>query len=298
MTTETRLKRSELEKFTLAEVVDDERVKNRFVELYNSRSLKKNGEAEYIQATESFMRAIQEDDNLRDCTTLSLYNAFLDMAVYSVNVAKQAKPLAYLLWNSVNVGTKQKKQYEKRAHLEISPYGELAIRQQRGQIAYCDDPTLVYEGDEYSGIYYSKGMKAVDYRRTHKSNKIIGAFLKIVRPDGSVDYSEMTEEKMDRLRKYSEKKNKRGNPDGKANALYSSGEGGTADAGFWVAKLVKHAFSTYPRIDNPHANATFKTQEIEVEDTEDLYGVDDDKEAEDIEAEDVTNETTKENESF
>jgi len=271
MTTETRISRKELEKFTLTQVVDDERVRNRFVELYNSRSLRKNGEAEYIQATESFMRAIQEDNNLQQCTTLSLYSAFLDMAVYGVNVAKQSKPLAYLLWNNINIGTKQQPNYEKRAALAISPYGELAIRQQRGQIKSADNPIIVYEGDEYSGVYYSNGQKAVDYRPLNKSNRILAAFVKINRIDGTTDFVEMDMKGINRLKGYSERKNR-----GSANDLYTS-DGGQIDAGFLVAKLIKHAFSSYPRIDNPHANAIFETQENDVEDTQDIYGVDDDQ---------------------
>ena len=293
MTTETRIKRSELEKFTVAEVVDDDRVRNRFVELYNSRSIKKNGEAEYIQATESFMRAIQEDTNLKQCTTLSLYNAFLDMAIFGVNVAKQSKPLAYLLWNSVNVGTKDKPKYEKRANLEISPYGELAIRQQRGQIKYADNPVIVYEGDEYSGVYYKNGMKMIDYTPSKKKDKgkIVAAFLKIVRTDGTIDFAEIDMQGVERLKGYSARKNR-----GDANALYTSNKG-QIDSGFLTAKLVKHAFKTYPRIDNPNVNAVFETQQIEneVEETEDLYGVDEETgEIEETQAEEVQPEDDKE----
>ena len=291
MTTETRIKRSELEKFTVAEVVDDDRVRNRFVELYNSRSIKKNGEAEYIQATESFMRAIQEDNNLKQCTTLSLYNAFLDMAIFGVNVAKQSKPLAYLLWNSVNVGTKDKPIYEKRANLEISPYGELAIRQQRGQIKYADNPVIVYEGDDYSGVYYKGGQKCVDYKPNHKSTKIVAGFLKIVRLDGTIDFAEIDLQGIERLKGYSARKNR-----GDANALYTSNKG-QIDSGFLTAKLVKHAFKTYPRIDNPNVNAVFETHQIEneVEETEDLYGVDEETgEIEETQAEEVQPEDDKE----
>lgn len=296
MTTETRIKRSELEKFTVAQVVDDDRVRNRFVELYNSRSIRKNGEAEYIQATESFMRAIQEDANLQQCTTLSLYNAFLDMAIYGVNVAKQAQPLAYLLWNNVKTGKKSKDNkdiYEKRATLAISPYGELAIRQQRGQIKYADNPVIVYEGDEYSGIYYKNGTKMIDYAPSKKKDKgkIVAAFLKIVRTDGTIDFAEIDLQGIERLKGYSARKNR-----GDANALYTSNKG-QIDSGFLTAKLVKHAFKTYPRIDNPNVNAVFETQQIEneVEETEDLYGVDEETgEIEETQAEEVQPEDDKE----
>lgn len=290
MTTETRISRKELEKFSLTQVVDDERVKKRFVELYNSRSVSKTGEAEYIQATESFMRAIQEDKNLQQCTTLSLYNAFLDMAVYGITVAKQAQPLGYLLWNSVNVGTKQKPEYEKRATLAISPYGELAIRQRMGQIKHADDPVIVYEEDDYTGIYYKDGKKMIDYKpaRKRKNNNIVAAFLKITRLDGTVDFSELDAHGVERLKGYSARKNR-----GEASALYSSNNG-QIDEGFLKAKLIKHAFRSYPRVDIPASNAVFETQK-EVEDVEDLYGVDEETgEIETPQVEDVEPEDDKE----
>lgn len=275
MTTETRLTRKELEKLTITQIVDDDRVKGRFVELYNARTRTADGMAQYAQATESFIRAIQEDPNLQQCTALSLYNAFMDMAFYGINVAKQSKPLAYLLWNNVNVGTKDEKRYEKRANLEISPYGEMSIRQMMGQIKYADDPVIVYEEDEYSGIIYENGQKTVRYKKNlrSKSRKIIAAFMKIVRNDGSTDFVEMDIHQVNRLKGYSERKNR-----GVANALYSSNSG-QIDEGFLKAKLIKHAFSAYPRINTSNSKAVFSTDKVdEPEMPSDVYGLDDEPE--------------------
>lgn len=272
MTTETRLKRSEVEKLTIAQIVDDKRVKNRFVELYNSRSRTNEGLAMYVQATESFMRAIAEDPNLQQCTPLSLYNAFLDCSFYGIHVAKGSKPLAYLLWNNVNVGTKEEKRYEKRANLEISPYGELAIRQSLGQIKYADDPVIVYKDDEYSGIVYENGQKTVRYKKDMKSKDktIVAAFIKITRPDGSTDFVEMDTTAIKRLEGYSNRKNfNKG-----ANALYTS-NAGQIDEGFLKAKLIKHAFSAYPRINAANSMAQFTTDKVE--ETTDIYGLDEEE---------------------
>lgn len=302
MTAETRIKRSEVEKMTIAQIVDDNRVKDRFVELYNARTGSTSGVAFYALTIESFIRAIQEDTNLSQCTPMSFYSAFLDMAYYGINVTKSSKPQAYLLWNSVNVGTKEKPIWQKRANLEISPYGELFIRQSMGQIKHADNPVIVHEGDEYSGVYYKDGQKTVDYKPNRKSTKIVAAFMRIERIDGTVDYAEIDLDKMKRLAGYSERKNKRNNPDGKANALYSS-NAGQPDEGFMVAKLIKHAFSTYPRAPkNPNLQAVFTTEK---EDTaENVYGVDEETGevtngpvVEECEAEDVTTEENK-NETF
>ena len=294
MTTETRIKRSEVEKMSIAEIVDDNRVKDRFVELYNARTGSTSGIAFYALTIESFIRAIQEDTNLSQCTPMSLYSAFLDMAYYGINVTKSSKPQAYLLWNNVNVGTAIAKNYQKRARLEISPYGELFIRQSMGQIKHADNPVIVHEGDEYSGVYYKDGQKTVDYKPAKvKSTKIVAAFMRIERVDGSVDYAEITLDRMKQLAGYSERKNKQGNADGKANALYSS-NAGQPDEGFLVAKLIKHAFSTYPRAPkNPNLQATFTTEKEDA--AEDVYGVDEEtgevtngSVVEECEAEDVT----------
>ena len=297
MTTETRIKRSEIEKLTLSQIVDDDRVKTRFVELYNARNRSKDGAAFYTLATESFIRCIQEDKNLQECTPVSLYNAFLDMSFYGVNVSKQTQPLAYLLWNNVNVGAKDKPRYEKRATLAISPYGELAIRQNLGQVKYAESPIIVYEDDEYSGIYVKGGIKMVDYRKNMKSKNrnIVAAFMKIIKTDGSVDYVEVDMSQIERLKGYSSRKNR-----GEANALYTSNSG-QIDEGFLIAKLIKHAFKAYPKVSNPALSAVFESENPEVEDTQDIYGVDDDNEptvepqteeytVEDATAEDVSDE--------
>jgi recombinational DNA repair protein RecT len=286
MTTETRLKRSEVEKLTLTQIVDDERVKSRFVELFNARNRTKDGAALYTMATESFLRAIQEDQNLQQCTPISLYNAFLDMAYYGITVAKAAQPLAYLLWNNVNTGTKESPAWEKRATLTISPYGELAIRQSMNQIKHADNPIVVYEDDEYSGIVYKDGQKTVNYKKNLKSKnrKIVAAFIKITRHDGSIDFVETDMAQIARLAGYSNRKNfNKG-----ANALYSS-NAGQIDEGFLTAKLIKHAFKTYPRVNNPHSAAAFQTEQVEteVEEVEDIYGMDDDSEIPAADVEDV-----------
>lgn len=295
MTTELKLTRKEVEAMSLKDLIDNQKVESKFVELYNSRSRTAEGRAMFILMKESFVRSVSEDPNLQQCTTLSLYNSILDMAFYGIHVAKGSKPLAYLLWNNVNVGTKDDKRYEKRAYLEISPYGELSIRQALGQIKYADDPVIVYENDEYSGIVYENGQKTVKYKKNTKSEsrKIIAAFMKITRMDGSVDFTEMDMASVKRLAGYSNRKNfNKG-----ANALYTSNDG-QIDEGFLKAKLIKHAFSSYPRVSNPNTQAQFVTEKIET--AQDIYGLEDAEEQEVPEAqvEEATAQVINANESF
>ncbi len=77
-------------------------------------------------------------------------------------------------------------------------------------------------------------------------------FIRIVRADGTVDWHWMMEGDIKRLEAYSFKNNQNWNPqtrqkEGKANALYTSSEGGI-DPGFLESKLIKHAFDGYPKV--------------------------------------------------
>jgi len=276
MSTELRLKRTELEKMSLTQIVDDDRVKKRFVSLYNARTNRSDGAKFYDLTVESFIRTITESEELRKCTALSLYSAFIDMAHFGINVAKNPQPLGYLLWDNVKVsGGQDNPVYERRARLEISPYGEIAIHQNMSQIKYADNPVIVYEDDEYEE-YLKEGKKCIDYRKNFnsKSHKIKAAFLKIVRSDDSVDFATIDMRQVERLKGYSERKNR-----GAANKLYTSNDG-QPDEGFLTAKLIKHAFKSYPRIPKATMSAaTFVTDKVEedVEDTDDIYGVEDEK---------------------
>jgi recombinational DNA repair protein RecT len=290
-----RIKRTEIEKMNIVEIADDERVKTRFVQTYNTGHMTTIGEAFYTQAKESFLRVVAEDQNLRQCTPLSLYSAFLDMATLGINVAKISRPLAYLLWYNINVGTKTEPRWERRAVLEISPYGELSVMQNLGQIKYADNPVIVYEGDEFEELY-ENGQKQVKYKKMNKSTKIIAGFIKIVRNDGTYDFYSLDLQKMKRLEGYSERKNKQGNAGGEANKLYSSNNG-QPDEGFFTAKLIKHAFRAYPRSPKLSAiNAQFQTDKMEPEHVEDPYGVDND--VEDVTPTEIYTEPKEENTHF
>ena len=112
-----------------------------------------------------------------------------------------------------------------------------------GQVRYVDNPVVCYEGDTFSpGLV--DGVKTVTYQAAcpRKSNKVIGGFIRIVRADGTVDWHWMMEGDIKRLEAYSYKNNQRWNPqtrqkEGKANALYTSNEGGI-DPGFLESKLI------------------------------------------------------------
>ncbi|MFL5809216.1 MAG: recombinase RecT [Flavisolibacter sp.] len=182
-----------------------------------------------------FMKLIQETKALQECSKLSLYGCFMDVAVSGLSFDPSFKHL-YLVPFNTNVGSRDKPKWEKRAQLQISGYGELLLRQKQGQIKYADNPVLVYDGDEFS-FGTRNGIGFVDHisKLPRKSDKIIACYLRIVRIDGSVDFKVITEDDMARFRKFSK--------DADKSKAWSDGIGG-----MWMAKCIKHAFRNYPKV--------------------------------------------------
>ena len=111
----------------------------------------------------------------------------------------------------------------------------------------------------------------------HRSRHIVACFMKIVRTDNSVDYAVMFEEDWTRLSGYSARQNRKWNSqarryeEGAPNALYSSQNGGI-DPGFLMAKCIKHAFKTYPKV-RIGRGTQMETDTID-QPQDDFYGVD------------------------
>ena len=235
------------------DVLENKIVRERFITLYNNIHGSENGELFFEQEKYNLQRIIQATPSLSGCTGFSIYGILLDIANMGLTLENNSRPLLYIIQNSVNVGTKEKQSWEKRATLEISPYGELDLRIQAGQLLYADRPVVVYEGDEFHPKVTETGQKVVVYSASipRKSKTIIGAFLKLTRPDGSFDFFWMLPEDIERLKGYSLKKNQKrdkdGNVYGDSNALYKSNNG-QIDTGFLEAKVIKHAFKTFPKL--------------------------------------------------
>lgn len=194
-------------------------------------------EARYIH------RTIVDDKKKWNVTPLSVFLAFVDLAVKNLTLEPGAQALCYLLNRSTKLPAADNKEvWENRVYISITGYGEILLRQRAGQIRHCDTPTVVYQGDDFS-YRESGGRKQVSYALdiNHDPARPLACFMKITRIDGSVDYAIILPEAWDRLSKYSAKQNQ-----GKANALYSSGEQNSIDPGFLIAKCVKHAFKSYP----------------------------------------------------
>ncbi len=237
MSTETKIQLAELNKLSPIQIANDPNVKKKWVAIYNG---KENAELAYEREKFHFLRLINENQSLKECTGLSLKGCILDVAVTGLSFKGGSQPHIYMIPRSFNVGTKESKKYEKRAILVVSPYGELLLRMNAKQIKYVDDPIIVYK-DDYFDCGSDQNGKWVKYKaaETSDSNEIKAAFIRIIRPDNTVDYFWMNQRDIKRLAEYSEKQNF-----GKANALYTSNNG-QIDTGFLKAKVIKHALKTY-----------------------------------------------------
>lgn len=256
------------------EIVEHPVVRDRFTQIYET--LWGNGEAAYQRESIYFNKALRDNDNgkLQKATPFSIFTAFIDLAVCGLSLEPGTRALAYLMGRNVNVGTKENKKWEGRCVLTVSAYGELVMRTRAGQIRHADNPILVYDNDEFS-FKDVDGRKSVSYtcNLPHTGHNITACYLRITRADGSIDYSVMLPEDWCRLAGYSQKQNR-----GVANELYGMDQNGIVhiDPGFLMAKCIKHAFKSYPKV-RIGRGTELQSQQVDEQpqlSDEDIYGVD------------------------
>lgn len=257
MSTAIQIKVEEINKLAPIEIVESPKVEQKFIQMYNAIHGCEMGVQIYHKEVFNFQKILTENPALQECSKMSLYGCFLDMAVNGLTLDPTGKPHCYILPRSTKTGYKDqhgKDIYEKRASVSVTGYGELVMRMRAGQIKYADNPVVVYEGDIFQPELVA-GKKVITYKAAvpRTSNKVIGAFIRIVRNDGSEDYHWMLEGDIDRLKGFSERANSywdnnaRRRVNGKANDLYTS-NGGQIDPGFLESKMIKHAFDAYPKV--------------------------------------------------
>lgn len=262
------------------DIVKDERVRSRFIQIYETLWGAGSGLGAYEKESVYFNRILTDNPKLYEkATHFSIFTSFIDLAVSGLSLEPGSRALCYLQGRNYCTGTDARgfKTYEGRLCLTISGYGELVLRARSGQIAYADNPVLVYSEDDFS-FSDKDGRKSVNYtcHIPHASNHIVAAFLRIVRNDNSVDYAVMFEEDWLRLQNYSAKNNtykdkQTGQYVSNPNELYCSNDG-RIDPGFLCAKLIKHAFKSYPKVRIGKATE-LQSQQEEPAPEEDFYGV-------------------------
>jgi len=263
------------------DIVTNDIVRQRFIQIYDT--LWGNGEAAYERESNFFNRILADDEKLQRATRFSIFTSFIDLAVSGLSLEPGTRALCYLMGRNHQVGVDAggKKVYEGRMVLTVSGYGELVMRARAGQIRHADNPVLVYAEDEFSFGDHD-GRKVLNYtcNLPHKSNQIVACYMKITRADGTIDYAVMVEEDWQRLKNYSARNNRRWDNNTrqyveKPNELYSA-NGGSIDPGFLMAKCIKHAFKTYPKVRIGKYTA-MESEQIEnaqqQQEIDDFYGV-------------------------
>lgn len=268
-----------------ADILTYEPVRDKFIQIWDTLWGEGTGEAAYERELNHFTHWLKDNaQTASKATRFSIFTTFIDLAICGLSVEPCVRALCYLQGRNIAIGKDDqgKNVYEPRLTLNISGYGELVMRARAGQIKYADNPVIVYEEDSFS-FSDNDGRKSVKYtcNLPHKSRHIVACFMKIVRTDNSVDYAVMFEEDWTRLSDYSARQNRqwddqsrrwvKGNP----NELYSSQNGGI-DPGFLMAKCIKHAFKTYPKVRIGKATQ-MDTDTVDAPQA-DLYGVEDPEE--------------------
>lgn len=205
-------------------------------------------EAETIFSKESlyYRKSFQTNDKLTKCTGISLYSAFLEIAVNNLSIQPGQKSEAYLESRSTKVKiTGAADSWVQTANFVITAYGELNLRIRSGQIIRMNNPIILYEGDYFQPKSNERGELTIEYFPAipRKSKKIYGSYVCIVLPNNGIDFKWMLQDDIDRLKGYSLRQNGTSG----ANALYTSQDGGI-DPGFLSTKTIKHAMAAYTKL--------------------------------------------------
>lgn len=235
------------------ELLEQPIIKDSFINVLMKIHGKSEGDAEMIFEKELlyFKKALSENQKLSQCTGISLYSAFLEIATTGLSIQPGGKSEAYLESRSAKDGRDGNGQdkWIQVARFVITAYGELNMRIRAGQIIRMNNPQVIYEGDKFQPRTNEQGVLIVDYVPAipRKTNHIIGCYVCIVLPKNQYDFKWLLEDDIQRLAKYSKPKSTDRNPDPQANALYSS-NGGQIDPGFLEAKTIKHAMRAYSKL--------------------------------------------------
>ena len=228
----------------------------KFIQVYSQKFGEQNAEAFYEEQRGFFLNELTSGsykELLKEASGISIYFAFLFLAINNLSLEKGLSTTCYLECKSVKVGEKVDEKtkrstniYERHAVISVTGYGEIVLRQRAGQIRSVDNPKVVYDCDS---LRYGEreGKSFLEYEKAiprPAGAKIIACYVRIIKADGTVDYFVLDTDEMVRLRQYSGKSNW-----GKANALYGTQQDcSDIDTGFLKSKTVKHAFKGYPKL--------------------------------------------------
>src|SRR4030042_5451026 len=104
---ENKLSLEDLRKMTALQVPEDERVKNRFVSIYNTIQKSRDGEYFYEKEKFNLLRVISQSEELKKCTAFSVYGVFIDIAAMGLSLDETGQKLLYVQSYNQKTGTDQ-----------------------------------------------------------------------------------------------------------------------------------------------------------------------------------------------
>jgi len=213
-------------------LVEAKSQQDRFITMYQASQGRDDGSSFYQVEKFHFLKLVNESDKLKKCDPISLMGVFMDASVNGLSF-------------DPSMGHVSVVPYGETAKLMISGIGELLMRQNMGQIKYADNPIIAYDcdaleyGSDRHGAFVNHSASGV----RPESAKGVLCYLRITRPDGSVDYKWLTYQDLMQIKKFSKQPN--------------SPAWGLGEAGMWASKTIKHAFKNYPKL-RKGSNSTFE----------------------------------------
>jgi len=230
------------------QIADDFYVKEKFIKTLSKIHGMSEVDAELICEREAiyYKQALAAEPKLKACTNISLFAAFLEIAINGLSIQKGSKSEAYLEPRGTNTGTRDNPIWTNNCRFVITAYGELNMRIKAGQIIRMNNPIVLYECDHFQPMTNQRGELVVDYKPAipRTSKNIMGCYVCIVLPGNGLDFKWLLQDDIDRLSNYSKPKS---GQNARANALYSSNNG-QIDPGFLEAKTIKHAMRSYTKL--------------------------------------------------
>lgn len=231
---------------------------DKFVEVYSQKFGPEKAEAFFEEQKNLFINELvygSYKDFLKQADGMSIYFAFLFLAINGLSLEKGTTTTCYLECRRIKIGEDPNRKnakgypeaiYQSNAVITITGYGEIILRQRAKQIRSVDSPKVVYDCDTFR-YGENDGHPTLTWEKClprPQGSRIVACYVRIIKNDGSVDYFVLDTDEILRLKQYSDKSNW-----GKANALYGKKEDcSDIDTGFLKSKTVKHAFKGYPKL--------------------------------------------------
>lgn len=208
-------------------------VREKYIHNYNACNKEKIGELMYHRNVVHFMQKIGSDKNIAKAEPFSLYACFVTAAVNGYSLDPQDNEV-YLICR------------DGKACLDRQAGAHIKKLTRTGQIQYCEQAKLVYQGD----VFEVENGRVKRHVETFQSDTIIAGYVKMIIDENGTDrffiYRKSDWESW--RSKSPNKKTIEKNYDGRtylSPSLWDSGIlGGTQpDPGFLRTKIVKHAAS-------------------------------------------------------